>query len=218
MERIRRAVLATPDEAGSFATSYATVLRASAGPVPALPVLRLPPPSTSSWWDGFDPYYSTCSAFTVHVNYSWWWGPSYWYGFVPYYVYTYRHDLPADLQPGCGAVYSSWNGWNTWCNLWGGPLRRYKSAPPANYVGPSEGAADRPVAECCGHAAGISREPRRRDRPARRSWAADACCARRAAVTCLWFAASTVRTADASAAAAATRRAIGHRPRPGYRA
>ena len=28
------------------------------------------------------------------MNWSWYWGPSYWYGHVPYFVYVPRYDCP----------------------------------------------------------------------------------------------------------------------------
>src|SRR4029077_21006767 len=68
----------------------------------------------------------------------WYWGPGYWYGSVPYYVYSYRSDCPPRYRgPAGGVWYSSWDGWGRWNTLWGqSGLRRYKTPPPTGYVPP----------------------------------------------------------------------------------
>src|SRR5207244_10842008 len=101
-------------------------------------------PHDWAWWDGFDPYYTTCSAFDFRVNWSWGWGPSYWGGFVPYYVYLPRPGCPPRFRPpGGGAWFSSWDGWRRWSTIWGGPLTRYKTPPPPGYTPPSK--FDQPI-------------------------------------------------------------------------
>ncbi len=132
MERIRRRVLTSPDDEESFATAYTSYYLHEVVKYPRYLCYDCHRPGYWSWWDGFDPYYTTCSAFSFRVNYSWYWGPSYWFGSVPYFVYNCR--------PGYGwrgrTWYSSWDGWGYWSSIWGGPLRRYKGPAPAGYIPP----------------------------------------------------------------------------------
>ena len=137
MERIRREVLADPDDRAAFATSYASYYVHERVKYPRYVCYDCHRPGVWRWWDGFDPYYTSCSVFDLQVNVGWWWGPSYWFGRVPYYVYSYRTDCPPAYRRFGNGHYSSWNGWNTWSNLWG-PMRRYKSAPPAGYLPPTK--------------------------------------------------------------------------------
>jgi len=138
MERIRRAVVADPTDRGGFATAYQTYYVHQQVRYPRYLCYDCHRPGYWAWWDGFDPYYSTCSVFEFRVNSGWWWGPTYWNGFVPYYAFVYRSNCPPRYRPhGAGSPwYSSWDGWRRWGDLWGGPLRRYKSPPPVSYVSP----------------------------------------------------------------------------------
>ena len=141
MERIRRRVVASADDPESFATTYVSYYVHEQVRYPRYLCYDCHRPGQYAWWDGFDPYYTTCTAFDFHVNWSWYWGPRYWFGSVPYFVYVYRDGCPpAYRRPyGPGATwYSSWDGWHRWRDLWGADgLQRYKSAPPPNYIPPS---------------------------------------------------------------------------------
>ena len=140
MERIRRRVLADPEDDESFASSYTSYYVHTEVKYPRYLCYDCHRPNRWSWWDGFDPYYTDCSVFSFRVNWSWYWGPSYWNGHVPYFVYVYRPDCPPRYTRyfESGIWYSAWDGWNRWCELWGnGGLRRFKTAPPANYVPPT---------------------------------------------------------------------------------
>jgi hypothetical protein len=138
MERIRRRILADPADRESFATDYASYYVHQAVRYPRYLCYDCHRPGQWAWWDGFDPYYTSCTAMDFRVNATWWWGPSYWFGQVPYFVYVYRPDCPPRFRgPGWrGTWYSSWDGWKRWSGLWGGSLHRYKSPPPAGYVPP----------------------------------------------------------------------------------
>jgi len=141
MERIRRRVLRDAQDGDAFATAYTTYYVHDRVRYPRYICYDCHRPGLYSWWSGFDPYYTTCSVFDFRVNWSWGWGPRYWFGSVPYFVYVYRNDCPPAYRrySGSGTWYSSWDGWNRWCNLWGaGGLRRYKSAPPASYTPPAK--------------------------------------------------------------------------------
>lgn len=142
MERIRRRVLADPDDAGTFATAYTSYYLHQEVRYPRYLCYDCHRPGHWSWWDGFDPYYSTCSVFDLRVNWNWGWGPSYWFGRVPYFVYVYRPTCPPYYRHWyrSGQWYGSWHGWGTWHRLWGAHLVRYKTAPPPGYVGPGAGA------------------------------------------------------------------------------
>ena len=139
MERIRRQVLAEGVKSHSFATAYTSYYVHNEVRYPRYLCNDCHRPGYYSWWDGFDPYYANCSVFQFRVNSAWWWGPTYWTGYVPYYAYVYRTDCPPRYRPrGQGGVwYSAWDGWPRWTATWGGPLRRTKSAPPANYIPPA---------------------------------------------------------------------------------
>jgi Domain of unknown function (DUF4384) len=136
MERIRRRVMADPNNVDAFATAYTTYYVHDRVRYPRYLCYDCHRPGYWSWWDGFDPYYASCSVFDFRVNWSWAWGPAYWCGSVPYYVYTVRYDCPPHYRRNGGTWYSGWNGWQTWCNLWGGPLVRHKSSPPPGYIPP----------------------------------------------------------------------------------
>ena len=141
MERIRRRVLENAEDRESFATDYTTYYVHQQVRYPRYICYDCHRPNRYAFWDGFDPYYTHCSAFDFRVNWSWCWGPSYWFGRVPYFVYVYRDDCPPRYRNGygTGVWYSSWDGWRRWNDLWGqGGLRRYKSPPPTAYVPPSK--------------------------------------------------------------------------------
>jgi hypothetical protein len=138
MERIRRRVCKTPDDATAFATSYTTYYVHQQVRYPRYICADCHRPDQWSWWDGFDPYYSQCSVVDFRVNWSWGWGPGYWFGAVPYYVYIPRTTCPPRYRWSGNVWYSSWDGRNQWDRLWGGPLVRYKSPPPQGYVPPSD--------------------------------------------------------------------------------
>jgi len=140
MERIRRKVLADPSDTHSFATTYATYYVHQEVRYPRYLCYDCHRSNYWSWWDGFDPYYSSCSVFQFRITANWWWGPTYWTGSVPYYAYVYRTDCPPRYRPHGtrDTWFSSWDGWRRWTDLWGGPLRRYKSSPPAGYVPPAK--------------------------------------------------------------------------------
>jgi hypothetical protein len=132
MERIRRRVVRDADDPAMFATAYTTYYLHEPVKYPRYLCYDCHRPGHWSWWSGFDPYYTSCSVFTVRVNYDWHWGPSYWFGRVPYYVYS--------CQPGYGwrgrYWYSGWDGWSYWSSIWGGPLKRGYSSPPVGYIPP----------------------------------------------------------------------------------
>ena len=135
MERIRRRVIANPDDPDAFATGYTSYYVHQEVKYPRYLCYDCHRPGHWAWWTDFDPYYTTCSVFEFRVNYSWYWGPGYWFGYVPYYWYVPRY--------GCAPVYSAysryspWGGWTRWKTLWGGSLTRYKTPPPAGYIGPT---------------------------------------------------------------------------------
>jgi hypothetical protein len=142
MERIRRQVVADAEDRTAFATDYTTYYVHNAVKYPRYICYDCHRPGRWSWWDGFDPYYSSCRVVDFRINVAWGWGPSYWFGYVPYYSYIYRHDCPPRYLPGgayaggwCG---SSWDGWSRWRHLWNDGLRRFKTAPPPGYVSPAK--------------------------------------------------------------------------------
>lgn len=138
MERIRRAVVEQPNDGEDFASAYASYYIGERVRYPRYLCYDCHRPNHWAWWDGFDPYYTTCSAFSFRVNWNWFWGPSYWNGYVPYYVYIYLPTCPPRYHVGDAVWYSSWDGWTRWRALWGGPLVRYKSPPPVGYVPPDK--------------------------------------------------------------------------------
>lgn len=140
MERIRRRLIQDPNDTDAFASSYTSYYVGHQVRYPRYLCADCHRPNHWTWWDGYDPYYTTCSVFDFRVNWGWTWGPSYWSGFVPYYVYTYRADCPPRWRRTLprGAFLSSWDGWRRWNSLWSGSLTRYKSAPPVGYVPPSK--------------------------------------------------------------------------------
>jgi Domain of unknown function (DUF4384) len=136
MERIRRRVLTDPDDQESFATSYTTFYVHEQVKYPRYLCDDCHRPSQWTWWPDYDPYYATCTAFTFRVNWGWYWGPAYWTGYVPYWVYVPAPTCPPGVVTP-GITYSSWLGWNKWNAMWGGRLVRHETTPPAAYVGPS---------------------------------------------------------------------------------
>ena len=137
MERIRRRIIDHPDDVTAFATSYTSYYVHEAVRYPRYLCNDCHRPEQYAWWSGYDPYYATCSVFAVQVNWGWYWGPSYWCGTVPYYVYNYRPNCAPGYAPSHPISYSSWNGWNTWKGLGGGALVREKpAAAPQGYVPP----------------------------------------------------------------------------------
>jgi hypothetical protein len=146
IERIRRRVLSDPDDSRSFASSYASYYVGHEVRYPRYLCYDCHRPSRWAWWDGFDPYYAHCSVFDFRVNWSWYWGPSCWFGRVPYFVFVYRYDCPPYYRRwyDSGTWYSSWDGWGTWCNTWPTTtLTRYKSPPPPGYIPPAKWKWDR---------------------------------------------------------------------------
>ncbi|MEO5618370.1 MAG: DUF4384 domain-containing protein [Candidatus Eisenbacteria bacterium] len=139
MERIRRRVLRNAKDEDGFATAYASYFVHERVRYPRYLCNDCHRPGRYAFWENYDPYYTTCSVFDFRVNWSWGWGPRYWFGSVPYFVYVYRDDCPPSYRrySNSGIWYSAWDGWNRWCDLWGsGGLRRYKSAPPPGYTPP----------------------------------------------------------------------------------
>jgi hypothetical protein len=140
IERIRRRVLSQPGDVEDFATSYTTYYVGHEVRYPRYVCNDCHRPNHWAWWDGWDPYYSTCSVVDFRVNWGWCWGPCMWSGHVPYYYYTIRPDCPPRYYPYYQNHdrWSSWNGTQTWTTLWGGPLTRYKSDPPVGYIPPTK--------------------------------------------------------------------------------
>lgn len=146
IERIRRVVLGEPADLEDFATSYATYYVGHEVRYPRYLCYDCHRPNRWSWWDGFDPYYTTCSVFDFRVNWNWCWGPCMWSGHVPYYYYVVRSDCPPRYRDWYNRHdrWSSWDGTRRWNDLWGGPLVRTKSAPPVGYVPPPVKGGDTP--------------------------------------------------------------------------
>jgi len=134
MERIRRQVLSDANDPEIFATAYTSYYIHQPVRYPRYLCNDCHRPNQWAWWDGYDPYYTNCSAFDFRVYWGWSWGPRYWFGTVPYFCYVPRcypcapYDRP---------YYSSWNGRRQWNALWSGHLTRYKTAPPAGYTPPN---------------------------------------------------------------------------------
>jgi hypothetical protein len=133
MERIRRQVLYESEDTEAFGTAYSAYYIHEAVRYPRYLCNDCHRPGQWAWWDGWDPYYASCSAFDFRVYWGWSWGPRYWFGTVPYFCYVPRcypcapYDRP---------YYTSWGGRRQWGDLWGGPLVRYKSPPPRDYAPP----------------------------------------------------------------------------------
>lgn len=139
MERIRRRVLRSADDDESFATGYVSYYVHHEVRYPRYLCYDCHRPGYYAWWDDFDPYFASCRVFDFRVNWNWYWGPGYWHGYVPYYVFLYRSDCPPRWRTHPrGGWYSSWDGWSRWSTAWGGPLVRYKSPPPPGYTPPSK--------------------------------------------------------------------------------
>jgi hypothetical protein len=134
MERIRRQVLSDANDPEVFATAYTSYYIHQPVRYPRYLCNDCHRPSRWAWWDGYDPYYTNCSAFDFRVYWGWSWGPRYWFGTVPYFCYVPRcypcapYDRP---------YYSSWSGQRQWDVLWSGHLTRHKTPPPTGYTPPS---------------------------------------------------------------------------------
>ncbi len=138
MERIRRRVLSDPEDGRSFGSSYADYYVGHEVRYPRYLCNDCHRPGQWQWWDGFDPYYTHCSVFDFRVNYRWYWGPTSWFGNVPYFVYVCRDDAPSRYRGAGRRNWSSWDGWSRWQSMWGGSLRRFKSPPPPGYQPPGK--------------------------------------------------------------------------------
>jgi hypothetical protein len=139
MERIRRRTVSTPGDAGSFGTGYVSYYVHERVRYPRYLCNDCHRPGRYAWWDGFDPYYTSCSVVDFRINWGWSWGPSYWFGDAPYFCYVLRTDCSPRWRHGwSGPWYSSWDGWSRWNTMWGGPLVRYKSPPPVGYIPPNK--------------------------------------------------------------------------------
>jgi hypothetical protein len=139
MERIRRRVVDAPENADGIASDYTTYYVHEVVRYPRYLCNDCHRPGHWAWWSGFDPYYTSCSVFDFRVNWRWYWGPTLWTGYVPYYYYVVRTDCPPYYTPWYGNQYrfSSWDGRTRWTDLWGGNLRRYKpTAAPVSYTPP----------------------------------------------------------------------------------
>lgn len=146
MERIRRAVVSNPSDADAFATAYTGYYVHEKVKYPRYLCNDCHRPGDWNWWAGFDPYYTHCSVFTFRVNWAWYWGPRYWFGYVPYYAYTYRYDCPPHYRRhyAGGLWHSSWDGRRTWKKNWGNALTRYKTDAPPGYRAPNKFDEGRP--------------------------------------------------------------------------
>jgi hypothetical protein len=129
-------VIANPDDESSFATSYTTFYVHEQVKYPRYLCDDCHRPSQWSWWPDYDPYYATCTAFTFRVNWGWYWGPAYWAGYVPYWIYVPAPTCPPGVVTP-GITYSSWLGWNKWNAMWGSRMVRNVTTAPTAYVGPS---------------------------------------------------------------------------------
>ena len=140
MERVRRQVLEDPEDPEAFGSAYTSYYVHQRVRYPRYLCYDCHRPDYWAWWDGFDPYYANCSVFEFRVNRGWFWGPTYWFGYVPYYYYVPRTDCPPQyaVYTTRGTSFSGWDGWPRWRKLLGSSLRRYKSPPPEDYVAPSK--------------------------------------------------------------------------------
>jgi hypothetical protein len=136
MERIRRRVLDRPSDTDDFATSYSSYYVGHEVRYPRYLCADCHRAGQWAWWDGFDPYYTRCSVFDFRVNWNWCWGPCIWTGYQPYFFYCVRPDCPPRYTAWNHDRWSSWDGRQTWTNLWGNHLTRYKTPPPTGYVPP----------------------------------------------------------------------------------
>src|SRR5258706_2885332 len=144
IERIRRQVVNDPEDHDGVATAYFSYYVHDRVRYPRYGGTACHRPGHYAWWDGFDPYYATCSVVDFRVNFGWFWGTPYWAGCVPYYVYVVRPYCPPYYRSWAGTCYSSWDGWGRWNTLWGSHLTRYKApAPPPDYIAPSKYKWDR---------------------------------------------------------------------------
>jgi len=174
IERIRRGVLGDPGGPEVFATSYATYYVGHQVRYPRYLCYDCHRPNHWSWWDGFDPYYTSCSVVDFRVNWNWCWGPCMWSSHTPYYYYVVRSDCPPRYRGWYDRHerWSSWDGQRRWDDLWGGPLVRTKSAPPVGYVPPPTKGGDNPrstppgyIKTASGGAGGRGSLPIGRNRP-----------------------------------------------------
>ncbi len=139
MERIRRKVLDSPEDPESFGSAYTSYYVHERVRYPRYLCYDCHRPNRWAWWDGFDPYYTTCSVVDFRINWGWSWGPTYWFGHTPYFCYVVRPDCdPRWRRHWDGPWYSSWDGHRRWDTMWGGPLVRYKTPPPPGYVPPNK--------------------------------------------------------------------------------
>jgi hypothetical protein len=136
MERIRRRVVKDNQDPDAFGTAYLSYYVHEKVAYPRYLCEDCHRPGHWSWYDGYDPYYTTCSAVTVRVNWGWYWGPGYWFGSVPYYVYAPAYWPYAYAVPSSG-WWCSWDGWASWCSTWPQTVR-YKAALPVGYVSPAD--------------------------------------------------------------------------------
>src|SRR5262245_19860225 len=83
MERIRRRVLADPEDEESFGTAYTSYYVHHEVKYPRYVCYDCHRPNAYAWWDGFDPYYTSCSVFSFRLNWAWPSGPAYCYRYVP---------------------------------------------------------------------------------------------------------------------------------------
>jgi hypothetical protein len=144
IERIRRRVLSDPEDREVFATSYVSYYVHEQVAYPRYVCDDCHRPGHYAWWDGFDPYYASCSVVDLRVNFGWYWGWPYWSGYMPYYAYVVNPYCAPYYQPWVGNCYSSWDGYGQWNTLWGSHLTRYKpGAPPTGYVSPAKHQWDR---------------------------------------------------------------------------
>ncbi len=144
IERIRREVVNDPENREDVATAYFSYYVHDRVRYPRYVCNDCHRPGRYAWWDGFDPYYTSCSVVDFRVNYGWFWGTPYWSGCVPYYVFVVRPYAPPFYRPWAGNCFSSWDGWRRWNTMWGGHLVRYKpAAPPPGYIPPTRYKWDR---------------------------------------------------------------------------
>ena len=138
MERIRRRVLDRATDTEAFASAYVSFYVHEPVRYPRYICNDCHRPGLTHWWNGFDPYYTSCRVFDFRVNWAWCWGPPIWQSSIPYYYYVVRSDCPPRYRPYSDgrSRWSAWDGWKKWDNLWGGELRRYKKDPPVGYTPP----------------------------------------------------------------------------------
>lgn len=132
MEKIRRRVVTDDQNPDAFYASYTTYYVHEVVKYPRYICSDCHRPGHYTWWADYDPYYATCSAFSFRVNVGWYWGPGYWFGYVPRYIYVCNPGYTWNGR----YWFSGWYGWNYWNACWGGPLRAKHYKAPANYIPP----------------------------------------------------------------------------------